>query len=612
MLMGPVFRAELLRTARQRRYYVLRLLYALVLLFIVSAGYEHLRRSSVGGASVADVARYASQTFISFALFQFVTVLLLIPAVFGGAIADEKQRKTLHYMMASRLSSREIILDKVFGRAAHLVVFVALGLPVVSLLGLFGGISSDSVVVAYLGTFSTAAFAAAMTVLVSTLARRVRDAVLTSYLLMLIWLLVPPLIFLFGTILRPMLYFWIQPVNDALADMSPLTLWIRMRFWMGGLGTRFPSMVDHFVSMVATQLAGAGLLLLLAIWRLRPTFRRQEETPARRNWFGSRKGDRRPRRSARTECGDDPILWKERYFAPFDRFTRVVLLPAIVFITFPLAMVTEMQGEFRRAFVDTWQRGSAASRSLPADFLWALQVDLGWYAAFWLLAVAGASASSVTIEREKDTWVSLTATPLTAREIVRGKVLGAMWNQRGFAAVLIFLYAVSLITGAADPIGWATSIALLAFLTWFVATVGVYCSLRAASTSRAMALTLATLAVFNGYPLIVLFWFFGSVDWGSSYSVLGAMPSYVAWSMASPEMIGRMWAAIKAPHMTSPIMILLSGVGFSLVFIYWATALSLRRRITRELDHWLDRSPAPEVPVKRPTPERELEDATVR
>ena len=55
-------------------------------------------------ASVAGVARFARDTFQSFAVIQLIAVLLLIPAVFGGAIADEKQRRTLHYLMASRLS----------------------------------------------------------------------------------------------------------------------------------------------------------------------------------------------------------------------------------------------------------------------------------------------------------------------------------------------------------------------------------------------------------------------------------------------------------------------------------------------------------------------------
>ena len=40
MLMGPIFRAELLRTARRGRYYVLRTLYGAILLLLVWTGYE--------------------------------------------------------------------------------------------------------------------------------------------------------------------------------------------------------------------------------------------------------------------------------------------------------------------------------------------------------------------------------------------------------------------------------------------------------------------------------------------------------------------------------------------------------------------------------------------
>ncbi len=263
--------------------------------------------------------------------------------------------------------------------------------------------------------------------------------------------------------------------------------------------------------------------------------------------------------------------------------------------------------------MDLWKEGFTGRRTVPVEFLWALQIDLGWYVAFWLLAVAGASASSIAIEREKDTWVSLTATPLTAREILRGKVLGAMWNQRGFAAVLIFVYAVSLITGAAHPLGVLASIALLALLTWFVAIVGVYC----------LAPGLEHLAgdghrrwrpspCFNGYPVIVLLWFIGAMGWESSYSVLGAMPSLVAWSMASPETIGRIWATVKAPSMPAPLVILLSCVGFSLLLHLLgdgALPEAAHRPRTRPL---VRSAPAPPVPEKEATSKSELAEATAR
>lgn len=170
MLLGPVFRGELLRTARRRRYYVLRFLYASILLLLVWSKYQQTF-SGNSTATIAAVAGFAEETFIVFATVQLIAILLLIPPIFGGAITDEKQRKTMHYLMASRLSAAEIVIDKVLGRVPHLCVFLAMGLPIVGILrGFFGGIPIEYVLFAYVGSFSTAAFAMALTVLISTLA----------------------------------------------------------------------------------------------------------------------------------------------------------------------------------------------------------------------------------------------------------------------------------------------------------------------------------------------------------------------------------------------------------------------------------------------------------
>ena len=146
--------------------------------------------------------------------------------------------------------------------------------------------------------------AIALTVLISTLARRVRDAILTAYLLIPMWLLIPPVVLLVGTWLGGAAYFWIKPLNDWLVDMTPSGLWVRSWFYMG---LTAPLMLAQFVWMVGLQLAGAALFLLLAIWRLRPTFRRQEEMTGRRRWSRSkgRRGDGRPIPNAVTirSCG---------------------------------------------------------------------------------------------------------------------------------------------------------------------------------------------------------------------------------------------------------------------------------------------------------------------
>jgi hypothetical protein len=93
MLMGPVFRAELLRTGRRGRYYVLRLVYGMILLTLFWSGYQ-AKFAGSRTASIAAVAQFAETTFLTFAIVQLVTVLVIVPPLFGGTIADEKQRKT--------------------------------------------------------------------------------------------------------------------------------------------------------------------------------------------------------------------------------------------------------------------------------------------------------------------------------------------------------------------------------------------------------------------------------------------------------------------------------------------------------------------------------------
>ena len=72
------------------------------------------------------------------AIGQEILVLVLTPPLVAGVIADEKQRKTLHYLMASRLSSAEIVLGKLLVRMLYVTVLLGVSLPVLSLLVLMG------------------------------------------------------------------------------------------------------------------------------------------------------------------------------------------------------------------------------------------------------------------------------------------------------------------------------------------------------------------------------------------------------------------------------------------------------------------------------------------
>jgi hypothetical protein len=71
MLLGPVFRAELVRTPRRGRYYSLRVIYGSVLILLLWANYQDLNGvapSRRGQPSIAEVSNFALMTFIWFRL----------------------------------------------------------------------------------------------------------------------------------------------------------------------------------------------------------------------------------------------------------------------------------------------------------------------------------------------------------------------------------------------------------------------------------------------------------------------------------------------------------------------------------------------------------------
>ena len=158
-----------------------------------------------------------------------------------------------------------------------------------SLLTLFGGVAWDWVVGAYVGTFSITLFAASLAILVSTFARRVRQGVVVAYVLIAAWLIVPPVFDGVCAWLYPEFYRWFEPANEWIQLTGPLGLMTlgRPAGPRGMLmpGARGYSFLELYCWMVGMQLGAAVIFILLAAWRLRPVFRRQEESQPRLTWF---------------------------------------------------------------------------------------------------------------------------------------------------------------------------------------------------------------------------------------------------------------------------------------------------------------------------------------
>jgi ABC-type transport system involved in multi-copper enzyme maturation permease subunit len=186
--LGPIFAKEIVEIARRWRYYLCRTIYGAVLVFVMYVVWEEnqpfVRAVGVGNA----LARVAGMVFTAASYIQFWSVYLLVPAFLGGVIAGEREEHTLDLLFITPLSDREIVLGKLFSRVAAMVCLILCGVPVVSLLMLFGGIGPDSIWRMLAATLLAILFVGSHAIYFSTISRGPMEAMTRTYVAMFIWL----------------------------------------------------------------------------------------------------------------------------------------------------------------------------------------------------------------------------------------------------------------------------------------------------------------------------------------------------------------------------------------------------------------------------------------
>lgn len=226
--------------------------------------------------SAHDLSRFGQMLFASIMITQISLVTGLTSGMAADAIAGEQRRKTLHYLLISRLGSAEIVAGRLAARLVNVAAFVALVLPIASLLTYFGGIDPGMLLLGDAATLETAYFLAGLSMLVPVLFRRSRGAVGTSYLLAAAWLFGPIVMELSLSWMpgrdSPALP-WLMAANDWLWPASALILLPRAPTPMRGGPDALKGLAWW---MIGSHLVYGTFLIMLATWQLRPAYRRHE------------------------------------------------------------------------------------------------------------------------------------------------------------------------------------------------------------------------------------------------------------------------------------------------------------------------------------------------
>jgi ABC-type Na+ efflux pump permease subunit len=492
----PIMKRELVAAARKAQLQSGRSVFAGMMLTIVVGAFGAWYYWEHGSVSPDVMGRAARQSFLWIVLVHAMSILGA-SATAAVSIAGEKDRRTLDFLLATRLSNAEIVVAKL---ASSLILFfstVAAGLPIMLLLNTLGGIDHRLILLTYASLACMSFFLASLATWVSTGASDGGHAARASMLWVMAWLMIPCLV----TFILPRfgLRFpgFVMTVNAWILASSPMGLLLKMG---GGLGMSW-GLIDAVARMSGLQLLAGALFLVWAIVRLRSAYRINVSDDGRR--LVGRLTRPGWRLLAKPAVSDDPILWREMSTSRVGFLSWAVSAIIILCIYAGLGYVTFFFG--RPAFIELWHHGYTAGLTTaehpefnlavryfmpdygvnpPADiarteFNILLRVITATMMFFITMMAASTSAAGIASERARETWNSLIATPLTARDILRSKMLAALWQIRWILITMFILWTIGLIAGAIHPLGYIAVVLETAATTWFFLARGTLVSARA-------------------------------------------------------------------------------------------------------------------------------------
>jgi len=182
VLGNPVIGRELRVRVRVGRAYMLQAFYLAFLILIVALTYQ---------AAIGDNPDLRNPVRVQEALVEFyrlvmsmlvALIALIAPALTANAITLERERKTMDLLLATPLTARQLLVGKLLGSFAFIVLLLALTLPVSAVSVLLGGVSFPELLKAYLLIACGGLVLCAIALFSSVYARNSTLAVLWSYL----------------------------------------------------------------------------------------------------------------------------------------------------------------------------------------------------------------------------------------------------------------------------------------------------------------------------------------------------------------------------------------------------------------------------------------------
>lgn len=134
--------------SRRSKHMYVRAAYLAVLMLVLL--WLLLLKTNSGALNYRELAQAGASSFTWIAYLQIGLICVLAPVFMAGAIAQESDARTWDILLASPLSTVQIVLGNLFGRLFFVLALLSASLPLFAMTQFFGGVPGQSILVSYL------------------------------------------------------------------------------------------------------------------------------------------------------------------------------------------------------------------------------------------------------------------------------------------------------------------------------------------------------------------------------------------------------------------------------------------------------------------------------
>lgn len=382
---------------------------ALLMVFVVAVWLNVVEYRAGGSAAyrIMQMSEAGKVIILTIVWFQFCATQIVAVILLSTSISDEIYDRTLGVLMTTPINSFQIVMGKLFSKLLMLLMLLAISVPLLAVVRVFGGVPWGYLVSSVCITFTAVLFAASVSMLFSIFCRRAFAAVLLTFLTGGVLYALGP--WLVGEALDEMNVDY-DVIWRVLLPGSPFLTLAASSVQMYAPGPFAPT--PRWALHCGIMLAASGCVLTACVIVVRRVALSQA--------VGGGRSAGRPREPAPAAQGravevpaggkvrrvsGSPIVWKELKTPLFSSWRRRLIACLVLGLVLLVAYVLSLE-------------------DLDDDDTHTIFIMV--YTMVGLLSTTVLSATNITTERESRSWPILLATPLDDWAIVRGKLIGVV------------------------------------------------------------------------------------------------------------------------------------------------------------------------------------------